>query len=376
MPDGSDRFDVAIIGGNATGCAIAYALARRKVAAVLVDQAAPGGYPTGTPSGRLWVHTHTPPAYVRLCQRSAHGYAALQEEIGPIEFRPQGGLSPAWTESDVRAGMRLVEQQASAGLDVHWLSRDDVLKTEPGLSPDVLGATASPYDGGVNPLLLVRRLVAASRRLGGGFFFHCGYVAAAAEAGGYRVRTGRGEFRAPHLVFAGTAGMIEIAHRLGVVLPVRLHFTYTVVTEALPVLLHHMLPAVQQDPSGKVVLESTEDLHLPNGEMTVQHIQAIARRGIRWIPSLATARVLRTCHQAEIMSEDTRPIIGQMGDRIHGAVISRDLSLCPLVGDAVAQEITKGRLPEGFGAFGVDRFRLPARTAQGHDLREDSHQHP
>lgn len=357
MPERPGGYDVGILGAGAVGCAIAYALARRGVAAVVLDQGGAGSGATGAASARVWTQSEAPAASALLCRRSAERFPLLQEEIGPIEYLRTGGLAPALTEDQAAAGRDLADRQHAAGLEVRWLPRDEVLRREPALSPSVLGATYSPHDGAVNPFLLVRRLISAARRLGGAFLLHCGYVTLGTRAGGFVVRSAHGEVEVRRLVLAAGLGILEAARQLGVALPLSPVRRHVLVTEKCPPLLRHTLARARQQLTGEVLAESAVEDASRESTVSLETVQEVARSAAALIPALAGARVIRAFAGVRAVPEDGRPIAGQVEEGLYVAAAPCGITLCPLLGDTMADLLAGGRLPDAWEAWSPQRFR-------------------
>ena len=368
MADRTEGHDVAILGAGPIGCAIAYSLARLKIHAVVLDRDGPGG--SRTASGRFRVRPDAPELYARLCRRSIDQYPALEEEIGSIEYVRSGALAPALSEADAREGVARVHQQAKAGLDVRWLSREEAIGMEPGLSAEILGAAYSQDDGSVNPDLLVRRLVTAARRIGGAFLFHRGHLIVRSRPGGFVIRSGADEIQANRLVLAAGEDDPDVRRQLDVALPVRRVHDLMLVTEAPPRLLHHTmvgsLASAYQTVSGEVVLEGSA-----GDGIALEPILTVARDAARLLPSLAAARVIRVWAGPRAVPADGWPIVGPVGDNIYTAMAPEEITLCPLLGEAIAEVITRRRVSSEIDAFSPARFSAPAAPA-GADLRQDS----
>lgn len=368
MPDRSEGYDVAILGAGPTGCAIAYNLARRRVSPVVLDRGGAGG--PHAVSGRIDVPWDAPEPYARLCLRSAERYPLLEEEIGAIESVRTGSLAPALTDEDAQAGMARAQRWAAAGLDVRWLPRDEALGVEPALSPQILGAVYSTTGGSVNPHLLVRRLMKAARQLGASFLLHCGYLAVHARPGGFLIRSRGGDIQAAHLVLAADVDDAEIRRQLDVGFPVRRVHDLMLVSDAMSPLLRHTFPRAHQRVSGEIVIEDPAP-----GGVAFDAIGRAAREVVRLLPSLAAARVLRACAGARADSIDGWPILGQAGDNLYIALAPHEIALCPLVGETLAEIITRRQVPDDIERFGPARFSASTASAGG-ERRQDSGRTP
>jgi glycine/D-amino acid oxidase-like deaminating enzyme len=365
MLDRSEGRDIAILGAGPIGCAIAYSLARRKIPAVALDWEGPGG--SRMTSGRFRVPPAAAAQYAHLCRRGIEHFPPLEAEIGSIGYVRSGGLVPALSETEMREGTARARQQADAGLDVRWLSREEAIGLEPSLSPEILGAAYSQYDGSVNADLLVRRLVNAARRIGGAFLFHCGHLTVRPRPGGFLIRGGMGEIQANQLVLAAGVDDPDIRRQLEIALPLhRVHDLMLVTEPVLPV-LHHTLASAYQTGSGEVVLEGPA-----SDGGALEPMLAIARGAARLLPSLATARVLRAWAGPRSVPADEWPIVGTVGDNTYVAIAREEITLCLLLGEAMAEIITRRHASSEIDVFSPARFSATTAAAAGGDFRQDS----
>jgi glycine/D-amino acid oxidase-like deaminating enzyme len=357
MPERAERFEVGIIGAGAVGCAVAYSLAKRRVPVLVLDRGGAGGGASAATSARVWAHTEDPPDVARMIARAAQRFPGLQEEIGPVEFLRTGGLAPVLTADEERRAQDLVARQAAAGLSARWLSREETLRLEPALTPLVRGATYSPDDGSVNPFLLVRRLVGAARRLGAAFSFHCGYVAVRSQPGGVALLTGRGEFWVRRLIIAAGVGVSDLLAQVGVSLPLRPVFTHFAVTEKVPPLLRHTLSTMRQQLSGEVVVEHPREGPPVQCEAAPGVLLDLAREATRLVPSLGPVPMLRAFTGVRAVPVDGLPVLGAVEERIFVVLALRGIALCPLLGEAVADLVLRGRAGAAFERWSPARFR-------------------
>ena len=372
MSERPARFQVGILGAGVVGCSIAYHLARRKIATVVLDREGAGGGASAADSGAVWTHPFTRPACVRLALRSAARYPRLQEAIGPIEYLRTGGLAPAFTEENAQAGIALAERQQAAGLDVRWLPRDEVLRREPALSPAVLGATYSPHDGSVNPFLLVRRLVSAARRYGAEFLLHWGHVAIDPGPRGFLLRSTRGEVEVRRLVVAAGPWTHEAGRGLGVPIPLRQVHEPVLVSEALPPLLRHTIVGARQQITGEILLGCSPDGPWTDPGISPDAIRRVVRDGVRLVPALRSARMIRAFSGIQAVPMDESPILGGVAEveGLYIAATHRGIALAPLIGDAMAALIDTGRVPDDIRDYGLERFH--PGTLRGAESRQDS----
>ena len=168
-----ESVDVAIVGGGVMGCAIAWQLAKNGVACALVERGSFGGGASGATAGvvgPLWHIDPDDPDMFRLGMRSLELFPLWAAELAAAgvspEFQQTGVLKAAFSEEEAAELSGFYGWQSQLGLDVQWLERDDVLRREPGISPDVRAAIFSPREGCVRGQRLCDSLAHAAGRLG------------------------------------------------------------------------------------------------------------------------------------------------------------------------------------------------------------------
>jgi len=363
-----------VLGGGALGCAIAYMLARRKLAPLVVDYAGPGREFPAPVAVSVWDHAE-PAETGAFGLESAGHFPHLQDQIGPIGYLRTGGMVPAGTLEEAAAGEALARTQASAGLPVRWLSREEALQREPALAPDVCGATYSPHDGVVNPLLLTRRLSAAARRLGATFLYHAGHVVVSAQARWVSMRGAREHVEARRVIVASGEWLAELDRQLGLGLPARATGGYVITTEALPPLVRHRLPGVRQQSRGEVILDQAGGEAVDCTAAT-RAMREAAMAATKLVPALRDVRVLHAWPWRATLPADTLPLLGKVEEGIFVAVPhAPGVTLVPLLAQAAAAIAVDGRVPEGLQRWEPRRAR-PAAVVGGALPRKDSPKDP
>ncbi len=143
---------VAVVGGGVVGCAVAHALARRGVPALLLE-AEPGLAlaASGTNSGILHTGFDSRPGELEtsLILRSAELRGELMQELGVPVWRCGARLTPLAGDADQTAAIvRLTENAHANGVEVDL--RED-------------GALSVPGEAVVDPLAFVHALAGAAR---------------------------------------------------------------------------------------------------------------------------------------------------------------------------------------------------------------------
>jgi glycerol-3-phosphate dehydrogenase len=152
-----NRYDVVIIGAGVVGCLTARALSRYHLRVLLLEMASDVG--TGaTKANTAIVHAGydalpgTEKARFNVLGNCL--YPHLCEEL-EVPYRRQGDFVVAIAQDDLRTLEELRERGRRNGVTgLEILSRDEVLRREPALSPQTHGALWAPTGGIVDPFLL------------------------------------------------------------------------------------------------------------------------------------------------------------------------------------------------------------------------------
>ena len=339
---------IVVAGAGAVGASIAYHLALRGVAGVVlaeVGEIAAGA--TGKAMGGVR-QQFTTEAEVRLARASVR----LFQELGAPLFEQVGYLFLATSKEGLAALEERRELQASLGVPVESVDPSFVSGLE---VDDVLGATICREDGIADPGGVTRELVGRAAALG-------------VEV---RERTDALELDADVLVIACGARSPALAAERGVELPIR--------------------PLVRQ--LADVGPVAGVPLDLP---MTIEengfHFRRVGRDGLRlamgeselrwdgpeevrddlvedWRSRLASryppasgAPLRRAWAGFYDMTPDAHPVIGSIGEGVYAACgfSGHGFMQSPAVGDAVAAELLGEAPPFDLSEYRLDRFEAGA----------------
>jgi sarcosine oxidase, subunit beta len=218
------RADVVIVGAGVVGAAIAWHLAKRGVAAVVLErEKAPGLGSTGQCAGGVRQQFSTP-VNVDVSRLSIEAFARMKDELdaeGEL-YWPVGYLfclSDAARWRDFQEGAAM---QRGRGVDVETLTPADVARRFPLVrSDDLLGATFCASDGLADPHGVTAAYFAAARRLGARLELECAVTGIRVEGGRVRgVETARGAIATPVVVNAAGPAAAAVGALAGVEVPV------------------------------------------------------------------------------------------------------------------------------------------------------------
>jgi sarcosine oxidase, subunit beta len=331
---------IVIAGAGAIGASIAYHLASRGAAeVVLTDRAQVASGATGKAMGGIRQQFSTE-AEVRLARESIGFF----EELGPPFFEQVGYLFLATTEAGLAELESRAELQRGLGVPVESV---DASRIEGLRIDDVLGAVACWEDGVAEPAAVTRELVGRAAKLGVDV----------------RERTDAREVEGDLLVVAAGAG----SPRLSPVLPIRPLCRQLVEVGPLP-RLPSDLPMVLEAETGFHFRRSGDRLRLAMSEPSPRWIdreeldegliEDWRRRLAHRYPSAADAPVDRAWAGLYDMTPDAHPIIGWVGDGVYAACgfSGHGFMQAPAVGRAVAEELLDGESSFDLTPYRLERF--------------------
>ena len=316
--------DVVIVGGGCMGASVAFHLATRGLAnVVLVErEAALGAGSTGRNAGGVR-HQFSNEANIRLSIESIRALERFRDEVGAdVDFHQDGYLFLLSSPSSLEAFRRNVSLQRACGVEVEWLDAADAARLAPGLdAAGVLGATFCARDGIADPNGVTMGYAKAAQALGVEIVRGTevtGIDVAAGRVDGVRTTHGRIATRA--VVNAAGPWARRIGRLAGVEVPVdpiRRHifiaqdFTRPVPPTRIMVIDFETTFYFHREGAG--VLFGMGDRGEPPGfDTTVRwdFLPEVIDVAIRRLPALADASVSHAWAGLYEMSPDANPILG------------------------------------------------------------------
>jgi sarcosine oxidase, subunit beta len=249
----SSHADVVVVGGGTVGAWTAVLLAESGVAnVVLLESATLGDGASSRAAGMVRAQGGTEPA-IKLGMRSQDFYRSSGDRF-PLDcgFIAQGYLMPCFSESEVAQAHDRIALQRSLGLDVEWLSSDDLDARHTGLaSGATMGSSYAPGDGYIDAPRNVLAYTAALVAAGVDVRERCAFTGLRTDRGKViGVDTSAGPIDTDHVVLTGGPKLGAVGARAGG----RIHAggaRHQVVVTAAPTELDvHDVPMVFDLPSG------------------------------------------------------------------------------------------------------------------------------
>jgi L-2-hydroxyglutarate oxidase LhgO len=218
------RYDVAIVGAGAVGCAVARALTLRGAGKVLVLDKEPGlaRHQSGRNSGVIHAgFTYKPGSLkAKFSVAGSRALRAYAQERG-IAMKPIGKVTVALRETEIPVLERLRAQGEANGVRaLRMLGPEELRQVEPN-ARGVL-ALHSPETAILDSVAYVEALAGDARKGGAVFLFGEPLQAARREAKGWRLRTRSGWHDADRLVTCAGLQSDRIAALCGHPIPQRI----------------------------------------------------------------------------------------------------------------------------------------------------------
>jgi sarcosine oxidase subunit beta len=369
-------YDVVIIGGGGHGLATAYYLATRhgitNVAVLEADYIASGNTGRNTTIIRA---NYAIPEAIRFYRRSQVLYEGLEAETGAeIHYRKKGHVWIAHSEMGMRTERGRVLMNQALGVETELLTPEDVKRLVPQI--DLTGGGRYPVFGASHhvPAATARHDRVAWAFASGATSRGVHVVQHRAVTGLLRdgervvgVETGAGLIRAGVVLSAVGGWVSQVAGMAGVRLPVRTHPLHAFVTNDFEQGLEKIVAStelacyVSQTERGQMLIGAEFDSQPSFTRISsFDALRSYAYKITSLLPFLRNMRILRTWAGLCDISADFSPIMGDTG--VDGFLITTGwgtwgFKAIPAGGEALAERIATGRVPELIASFGIDRFR-------------------
>ncbi len=209
-----NKYDVLIIGAGVIGGLIARELSKFALNILIVDKANDVCNGTSAANSAI-VHAGYDPRPGSLKARfnveAVPMYQKLCEELD-VEYKTIGSLLIAREESDIVKLTALEARAKENGVSVKILNKQETLKKEPNLNPDIAGALYAPSAGIVNPFELTAHAIENAINNGATLALNNEVIAITKEDDLFTVKTSKNTYQAQVIINAAGVYADNIAN--------------------------------------------------------------------------------------------------------------------------------------------------------------------
>lgn len=383
------KTDVAVIGGGIIGSSIAYYLSKNGAEVTVIEKGKLLGGASGSNQGGIPVSLFDPPL-LDLVLASRDLYSGLSDELGcGLGFDETGLLLLVLKEDQIPILERFHKRLERRDLPVTRLPVDEI-KGEEDLSQDIVAALKTELDASVDPFKVGFGFISNARDNGVEFLKDTEVVDMCLDGGFIaEVSTSGPKVKADYVVNAAGPWSTLVGDMVGVDIPVKPRRGQVLVTEPTPRLKYRYLmdfdylatalgadsddreksermklgvaSSLIQEPSTNWTIGASRDFVGYNKRTTPKTLAHLARRSTEFLPALEGTNVIRSyAGLRPYCSVDGEPILGGV-DEIDNFLVAtghagEGITLAPITGKLVAEEILNRRVPDLFKGFRHSRF--------------------
>nr|WP_243742512.1 glycine oxidase ThiO [Actinorugispora endophytica] len=373
-----------VAGAGLIGLVTAWRAARLGLRVTVVAPDEPGAA-SGVAAGMLTPATEAAfgeEPLTRFGLRSQERYPGFLSELAEDTaidpgYRAEGTLQVAFDPDDLAVLTELMELRDRLGAKTERLTSRECRRLEPMLAPSVRGGVLAPDDHSVDPRRLAAALRAAAAERGAVFVADRveRVVTAGGAARGVRLGGG-GTLSAGQVVLAAGAWTSLIAGPPAGTVPalrpvkgqlLRLRAprgAEPVVTRTVRGLVRGAPVYLVPRADGEVVLGATQEEMGFDARLTVGGVWEILRDARELVPGITELEIAESCVGLRPGAPDNEPLLGPTrlpGLHLATGHFRHGVLFAPATGDAMAEALTTGRLPEHARRFAADReLRVPA----------------
>lgn len=380
MPQHSDRFDVAIVGGGIAGLAVAWRAQQRGLRTVVLERGALACGATHVAAGML-----APISEARVGERgllalsraSLDRYPAFVRELVDASgrdpgFAACGTLAVARDRDEAEALERELGEREAMGLPVERLLASEARRREPALAPTLRLALDVPDDHAIDPRALSAALAVAVERAGGVLREQAEVARVTISDDGTGERVTGVELRdgervdADHVVVAAGAwagaldglpahARVPIRPVKGQIMRLRDPAGPGLLTRVIRMQPGYLVPRGD----GRYVLGATMEEQGFDTAPTAGGIFELLRDAVELVPGVSELAIEEVAAGLRPGTPDNAPVLGPgavAGLQWAAGCFRHGILLAPIVADVLAATLAGEPLPEVAAPFGAARF--------------------
>lgn len=347
---------IVIVGAGIVGAAIAWNLARRGKSVLILDQTGIGTGATARSFGWINANFAETPAYFALRSAAIDAHHEMEAALGPLATRWCGCL---WWEDEGAAFDAHVAELAAFGYEARIVAQPEIARLAPALAAPPERAIHVTREGGADGEVIAARLIGAAVALGAKVWIGPKVTGLLRQDGRVTgVETDHGPVLASQVIVAAGAGAtaltgLPMANKPGLILR----------TQPLPPFLGPIIMApdvhFRQDAEGRIVAGEIFSGDGP-GQASINTDPGALAHGlicrIRAHLPRQKFEIERVTLGQRPVPKDGLPAVGRMEAGLYIAAMHSGITLAPLVGSLVAQEIAEESIAPELTPFRPTRF--------------------
>lgn len=322
--------DVIVIGAGVVGASAALALTNAGLRTIVLDRGSVASGTTGAGEGNILVSDKDPGPELTLALASRNLWFSIADHIGNhFELEAKGGLVVA--RKDPTSLFALSDIQSRAGVHTERADHRQLHELEPHLADTIKSGVFYPQDAQCQPMLAAAHMLRFVRSKGGEVvndadvkeITHKNLVVTG-------VVTQREKISAPVVINATGTWAGEVAALAGSYLPVAPRKGFILVTEKVPLLIHHKVydsdyvdnvasgdadlqisTVVEGTRSGTILIGASRERVGFDKSMNIHILRRLAAQATSLFPVLRDIQLLRAYRGFRPYAPDHLPIIGE-----------------------------------------------------------------
>ncbi len=390
---------VVILGGGIIGVSTLYHLAKRGVAAVLLERRKIASGTTWHAAGIVG-QLRDSTAQTELGKYTARLFRDLEEETGQATgYKPNGTINLALGAVRHEQLLRSHDHAARMGIETFMLSPQELKEKWPWIeTSDVRSAFFVPSNGQVNALDVTNAMIKGAKAAGAKVFENTLVEELILRDGKVvGVRTDRGEIATSKVLLAGGMWSHLFAKAHGVTVPLHATEHFYIVTEPLsglpgtqPILNIAEERTYWKEDTGKLLIGSFEAHGKPYGAngipadfefdelpFDMDHVEPCLEKMFSRMPALADMGIQTFFNGPESFTPDGRPYLGPSGE-VAGLYVATGMNSNGIlnsggVGLTMAEWLIDGEPSRGMGPMLARRAHpFQRNTRYNHDRSAES----
>ena len=316
-------FDIIIAGAGSVGVPLSMFLSKEGYKVCVIEKnSSPGQGQNKAAIGGVRA-THSDSSKIKTCLKSIEIFSTWKEIYGDdIGWRKGGYLFPVYSENDEKVLKDLLNIQKKYGLNIEWISADDVKSIVKGINTESLrGGTYSPDDGSASPLLSINSFYFKSLEYQTEFVFN-EKINEITKNKNFKIKTDKNEYESKYFINCAGANAKEISLMLGVDIPVKPDSHPAGITEPIERIFEPMIVDIRkgeksknfyfyQNFEGQIIFCLTPE---PprwgyDRNFSSEFLNEMAKRILKLLPSLRNIRIRRFWQGLYPMTPDGFPIV-------------------------------------------------------------------